>query len=55
MLYMQPLSSRAIIYRSMSFAVAYQSKHLHEAGEGGWEEGDVVLTNHPVAGGRFVC
>ncbi len=37
---------------SMSFAVSYQSKHLQEAGEGGWEEGDVVLTNHPVAGGR---
>jgi 5-oxoprolinase (ATP-hydrolysing) len=38
----------------MSFAVSYQSKHLQEAGEGGWEEGDVVLTNHPIAGGRYV-
>lgn len=39
---------------SMSFAVSYQARHLHEAGEGDFEEGDVVLTNHPIAGGSHL-
>lgn len=39
---------------SMSFAVRYQVENLHEAGEGPLEEGDVILTNHPVAGGSHL-
>lgn len=39
---------------SMSFAVQYQAKHLHTLGKGSFKRGDVVLTNHPVAGGSHL-
>ncbi|WFD28832.1 5-oxoprolinase (ATP-hydrolyzing) [Malassezia nana] len=39
---------------SMSFAVQYQAKNLHKLGKGGFQRGDVVLTNHPVAGGSHL-
>ena len=39
---------------SMSFAVQYQVEHLHELGQGGFRRGDVVLANHPVAGGSHL-
>ncbi|WFD34221.1 5-oxoprolinase (ATP-hydrolyzing) [Malassezia cuniculi] len=39
---------------SMSFAVKYQAEHLHELGKGPFRRGDVVLANHPVAGGSHL-
>ncbi|WFD32789.1 5-oxoprolinase (ATP-hydrolyzing) [Malassezia sp. CBS 17886] len=39
---------------SMSFAVRYQVEHLHELGHGLFQRGDVVLANHPVAGGSHL-
>lgn len=39
---------------SMSFAVKYQADHLHELGQGSFKRGDVVLANHPSAGGSHL-
>ena len=39
---------------SMSFAVQYQAEHLHELGQGSFKRGDVVLANHPAAGGSHL-
>lgn len=39
---------------SMSFAVQYQVEHMHELGQGTFTRGDVVLANHPVAGGSHL-
>lgn len=39
---------------SMSFAVQYQVDHMHELGQGTFERGDVLLANHPVAGGSHL-
>ena len=38
----------------MSFAVKYQADHLHELGQGSFKRGDVVLANHPSAGGSHL-
>lgn len=39
---------------SMSFAVQYQAENLHKLGKGPFRRGDVVLANHPVAGGSHL-
>ena len=39
---------------SMSFAVKYQADHLHELGQGSFKRGEVVLANHPSAGGSHL-
>ncbi|WFD45090.1 5-oxoprolinase (ATP-hydrolyzing) [Malassezia psittaci] len=39
---------------SMSFAVQYQVDHMQEFGHGKFARGDVVLANHPVAGGSHL-
>jgi 5-oxoprolinase (ATP-hydrolysing) len=38
---------------SMSEAVKFQIRHLHEQGLE-WQEGDVIVSNHPVAGGTHL-
>ncbi|KAL4399545.1 5-oxoprolinase (ATP-hydrolyzing) [Malassezia pachydermatis] len=39
---------------SMSFAVKWQAENLAKLGQGAFQRGDVVLTNHPVAGGSHL-
>lgn len=39
---------------SMSFAVRWQAEHSHEFEHGAFKRGDVMLTNHPVAGGSHL-
>ncbi|PKI82739.1 5-oxoprolinase (ATP-hydrolyzing) [Malassezia vespertilionis] len=39
---------------SMSFAVQYQIEHMHAFGNGKFQPGDVLLANHPVAGGSHL-
>ena len=39
---------------SMSFAVKYQVENLHKHSQGAFRPGDVVLANHPAAGGSHL-